>query len=170
MVAAKKGKITSPDGKVVMYVDDDSYTKMVHTADCELFVHPQNVNSVKLTGDQYIIGGASNVNLMKVTPVATLTTGVSIHPRRKLRWMVWKDEFMSHNAEEDLKRLKDKVWTLQGETVDSELHSDLVDIMKENADEVRKAYPEISFSRLFWNEQLKAASAKDPRQVRWHLV
>ena len=60
----------------------------------------------------------------------------------------------AHNAEEEVKRLKDKVQTLlqQGENVDNELHSDLVSIMKENADEVRKAYPENSFSRLFWDE------------------
>ena len=32
MVAAKKGKTTSPDGKVTTYVDDDSYTKMVQVA------------------------------------------------------------------------------------------------------------------------------------------
>lgn len=71
-----------------------------------------------------------------------------------------------------MKRLKDKVRTLQeqGETLDSELYSDLLGIMKKNADEVRKAYPENSFSRLFWDEQLSAASTKDQRQVRWHPI
>ena len=75
-------------------------------------------------------------------------------------------------AEEEVKRLKDKVRTLlkQGDMVDSELHSDLLHIMNENVDQIRKAYPENSFSRLFWDEQLKAASTKDPRQVRWHPV
>ena len=75
-----------------------------------------------------------------------------------------------HAAEEEVKRLKEKVRTLlkQGDTMDSELHSDFLHIMNENVDQVRKAYPDNSFSRLFWEEQLKAASTKDPRQVQWH--
>ena len=36
-------------------------------------------------------------------------------------------------------------------------------------DSVKKAYPEGSFSRLFW-EELKAASVKDARLIRWHPV
>uniref|UniRef100_A0A1X7UBG4 Transposable element P transposase-like RNase H domain-containing protein n=1 Tax=Amphimedon queenslandica TaxID=400682 RepID=A0A1X7UBG4_AMPQE len=34
----------------------------------------------------------------------------------------------------------------------------------------KKAYPEGSFLRLFWEEQLKAASVKDARLIRWHPV
>ena len=76
------------------------------------------------------------------------------------------------HAAEEVKRLKEKVRTLlkQGDTVDSELHSDFLHIMNENVDQIRKAYPENGFSRLFWDEQLKAASVKDPRQVRWHPI
>lgn len=64
-------------------------------------------------------------------------------------------------AEEEVRRLKDKVHKLLewGDTLDQELSSDLLTIMNEN-----------SFSRLFWEEQLKAASTKDGRQVRWHLL
>ena len=64
MVAAKKEKVISPEGKVATYVDDDSYTIMVHTADCEVFVHPQNVNCLKLTGGQYVTSRASNMDVM----------------------------------------------------------------------------------------------------------
>lgn len=42
--------------------------------------------------------------------------------------------------------------------------------MKENTVALRKTYAEGSFARLLWEEQLKATSAKDPRQVRWHPV
>ena len=59
---------------------------------------------------------------------------------------------------------------LQGNCMDKELHSDLLHIMHENVDYIRKAYPESSFSHLFWDEQLKAASTKDPHQVKWHPV
>lgn len=58
------------------------------------------------------------------------------------------------HAAEEVKRLKEKVRKLheQGETVDNELHSDLLNIMNENVDQVCKAYPDNSFTRLFWDE------------------
>ena len=40
--------------------------------------------------------------------------------------------------------------------------------MKEKSEEIHQAYPEGSFGRLFWEEQLRSATAKDARQVRWH--
>ncbi len=43
-------------------------------------------------------------------------------------------------------------------------------IMHDNHQKVTEAYPDGSFSRLFWNEQLKAATASDNRRVRWHPV
>ena len=36
------------------------------------------------------------------------------------------------------------------------------------SDEIRDAYPEGSFRRLFWDEQLRAATVKNARQIRWH--
>ena len=72
------------------------------------------------------------------------------------------------------KAKKGKVRTLlkQGDMVNSELHSDLLHMhMNENVDQITKAYPKNSFSTLFWDEQLKAASTtKDSRQVRWHPI
>ena len=65
-----------------------------------------------------------------------------------------------------MKRLKDKIYKLaedHGEVIDDALHSDLLSIMHRNDDEVKKAYPEGSFSRLFREDQLKAASVKDAR-------
>ena len=47
MVAAKKGKIVAPDGKVAVYVDDYTSTKTVHTADCELICPSTKCESCK---------------------------------------------------------------------------------------------------------------------------
>ena len=54
--------------------------------------------------------------------------------------------------------------------LDERLHSDLLKIMDNGSDEIKKAYPEGSFARLFWQEQLKAAKVSDQRQVQWHPV
>jgi len=32
----------------------------------------------------------------------------------------------------------------------------------------RQAYPEGCFTQQFWEEQLKAATVKDPQQICWH--
>ena len=44
----------------------------------------------------------------------------------------------------------------------------MTQIMSDNVDQVHKAYSENSFARLLWDSQLKAATVKDHRQVRWH--
>ena len=48
MVAAKKGKIISPDRKITAYVDDDTGTKTVRTADCELICLSTKCESCKV--------------------------------------------------------------------------------------------------------------------------
>ena len=42
--------------------------------------------------------------------------------------------------------------------------------MQENNEDVKKKYPEGSFQRLFWEEQINAAHVKNSRQIRWHLL
>ena len=62
-----------------------------------------------------------------------------------------------HKAEQSVQNLTVKVLKLtsQGERLDRSFQSD---------------YPDGSFARLVWDEQFKAASATDIRQVRWHPV
>ena len=40
--------------------------------------------------------------------------------------------------------------------------------MKENSSTIQYTYPEGSFARLFWEEQLKAATVTNARQIQWH--
>ena len=76
------------------------------------------------------------------------------------------------HAVDEVKQLKGRVHKLseQSKAVDTELHSDYMDIMNENTVTVKKTSTEGSFARLLYDEQQKAASAKDLRQVRWHPV
>ena len=76
-------------------------------------------------------------------------------------------------AEKEVLIVQKKITSMtkkQGECVDSSLHGDLLHIMTEKTPEINQVYPEGSFSRMFWEQQLQAASVKDPRQVRWHPV
>lgn len=79
----------------------------------------------------------------------------------------------AYSAEQKVTRLCEKIHKLtqeQGDIVEHGLNSDLVHIMNENSEEIKKAYPEGSFARLFWEEQLKAATASTSKQFRWHPV
>lgn len=40
--------------------------------------------------------------------------------------------------------------------------------MNDNTELIKKKFPEGTFARVFWEQQLQAASTKDCRQVRWH--
>ena len=74
-------------------------------------------------------------------------------------------------AEKQVQKLTAKIQELttkQGKCLDSDLHNDLLGIMNESSENVRKAYPDGSFARLFWEEQLNAASVSDSKQVHWH--
>ncbi len=75
------------------------------------------------------------------------------------------------NTKQKLTRLRARITLAtekSGVEVDEELHGDLKVIMKENATAICHSHSEDSFQRLFWEEQLKAASLRDARSMRWH--
>ena len=55
----------------------------------------------------------------------------------------------------------------RGFTEDSTLSNDLSQIMEHNAKSMQDTYPSGTFARIFWESQSRAASLKDPRQMRW---
>ena len=63
----------------------------------------------------------------------------------------------------------DQITILNGvEISDPGFKDDLVTIMGSSDSEVKCAFPEGSFRRLFWEQQLKASSVTDSRQMRRH--
>ena len=64
-------------------------------------------------------------------------------------------------------RIKESAESI-GVNVDEPLHCDLLSIMEKENDSVKDKFPEGTFRRLFWEEQLKAAKVNDSRQMRWH--
>ena len=71
-------------------------------------------------------------------------------------------------AEQNVKNVKarlEELSEIQGENVDSSLHGDLLRIMNSENEAIRQSFPNDSFARLFWEQQLREASLKDPRQM-----
>ena len=54
-----------------------------------------------------------------------------------------------------------------GVNVEPSFHQDIVSIMSENQDKIAAQYPEGSFRRLFWEQQIKR-SKQGVKQMRWH--
>ena len=50
----------------------------------------------------------------------------------------------------------------------SSMHGDVLKVVEETDRFVSEAFPERSFTRLFWEEQKKAASCKSANGMRWH--
>ena len=52
--------------------------------------------------------------------------------------------------------------------LDGAMHSDLVSIMKRHSPSNDDDVSDSKFKEIFWQQQLKAASLKDARSMRWH--
>ena len=181
MVQAKKGSIVSPDGKVVacldqytpLIVEDTCYSATVRTKSCEVLTTSYKYSSCKAY--------RSNLHAIynrwckrSVTPSTDDTSSHSNHrylgsPQKKRKMLRLRQRV--HSIEKTVDRLKATVTKLtqeQSVLVDSDLSDDLLGVMKENHERIQKAYPEGSFARLFWDEQLKAGSVKASQQYQWH--
>ena len=55
-----------------------------------------------------------------------------------------------------------------GVEVPPDQHDDFIGIFKSNGASVEESFPEGSFRRVFWDQQLKSAKLKGSRGMRWH--
>ena len=55
-----------------------------------------------------------------------------------------------------------------GVNLNSDMHDDVCSIMKQENDEIVRLYPEGSFQRLFWSQQLNASRVKKVSSMKWH--
>ena len=63
-----------------------------------------------------------------------------------------------------------RIRNLLEKQIDPSMDQDLLDIMREQEDEVKKNCGQGTFRRLFWEEQAKALKQKDARGRRWHPI
>ena len=177
MVNAKKGKILSSDGKVAAIVDSyapvglngEHYLATVRTGSCELVAKSQKCVSCKSYRDTL----RSMYNRRRTCEMSDTSSHSNERylntPEKKAKMSKLKQK--ARVAEKQNEKLRARIAELtekQGDPVDPTFHVDLLIILNENYEQIKQTYPEGSFARLFWEEQLKAATVKDPRQIRWH--
>ena len=164
MILSKKGKITSSVGEVAAYVDNahielngDVYTQTIRTSNCELISHSVKCSSCtkyrpmlrsmyhswnkRQTQDV----GAAAGETRKFTNERYMNT-----PEKRAKIDSLRKR--AYTAEQRVTKLCKKIHKLtqeQGDVVEHGLNSDLLHIMNENSDQIKKAFPEDSFARLF---------------------
>ena len=181
MASSRKGVFKSKDGCIsasldsyapVVSNDETAYSLTVRTTKCELLTTNEKCHSC-MTYRATLRKFHSRWSERSLSPIGDSSSHVNFRylntPEKKAKVDGLKKRV--HVAENEVRKLQEKIEKLteqQGDKVDDDFHGDLLGIMKEKSPEIEKAYPEGSFKRLFWEEQFRAASKKDPRQVRWH--
>lgn len=69
------------------------------------------------------------------------------------------------NSAKRLKQKLQRVIDKQGVSLDEETHNDIRRMMKDTSN---AANTNTLFQKIFWNQQLRAASLTDSRQMKWH--
>ncbi len=172
MLSSKKGKVVSPDESIAAYVDEELGSKTVRTTGCEFVstnIQCERCSSYR-TNLRAMYSRWSKGPSFDGSDTSNHTNERYLNsPQKKMKMTSLKKEAVAAKAA--VKRLKEKIMRIQeqqSESVSNGLNSDLTQIMNDNVHVVHKTYPENSFARLFFDEQIKAASVKDRRQVRWH--
>ena len=173
---SRKSQFKSKSGEVTAHLDsyspfvfqDRQYSQTVRATSCLLLVKSAKRRCSKCASFRSALRvlrrSASAGPVNKYTPNAIMRTPVL---RKKLADLASKRK----SDMQSVRRLRSTVRSLlenQGVTLEDNLSHDVDCVMKSSQEEIEKLYPEGSFRRLFWDEQLKAQSVKGKQGRRWH--
>ena len=80
-----------------------------------------------------------------------------------------QDELYATRKEVDrLKKRIEEITAVQGVVLDETSQRDLLNIMRNNHANIHQQFPEGTFQRIFWDQQLQATKVGDLKQIRWH--
>ena len=171
MFKARKGKAFSSSGEVTAFLDSH-----VQATVCTVSCHLLSTSKVCPSCEVYRNTLRAMYSRWSKRRVSDLSD-ISSHSNERYLNTPEKMKKMSNLkkkvklVESKVRKLKTRIEQLtqqQGESIDSDLQDNLLSVMNENNDSIIASYPENSFARIFWEQQLRAASVKDKRQVRWH--
>ena len=182
MGAERKEVFRSADGAIVATVDDNAVvtvggkviTSTIRTTNCQLLVDveyssPHCASCSKYRSNLRAIYTRWSSDHDHQTDTSNHTNNRFLNsPQKKEKLKMLKKR--AGDAELKVKLLQKKITEMtstEGESRHQLAWRHPVHLTEKNED-VMKTFPQGSFRRLFWEEQLKAASQKDPRQMRWH--
>ena len=176
MAKAKKGTIKSTNGKTIAVLDNsfqvslngEVYQETIRTTDCRLLVHGAKCQACtdyrprlramhsRWSRDKGKVSKLSNNRYMN-TP----------QKQRKMKNL----QARAYSAEQEVKKLQEYIKSStekNGVLVDENLHNDLQAVMTDQSKSINRLFPEGSFRRPFWDEQLKMAKLQNSKRMRWH--
>lgn len=167
-LASNKDVKASVENHTNVFFNNTLYASTIRTASCSLLVQGgQCLSCKKYRGQLRAMYSRWSKKSEKMPKFANNRYLNTPQKKKKLRDL----QARAYSAEREVKKLREKVEKLterNGIEVQQTLSADLQSIMEENNSEIGKLYPEGTFRRLFWDQQLKATEAKDARQMRWH--
>ena len=181
MALSKRGKLMSKNGKdVVGFVDKyapvclngDMYNSTVRNSECEIIVNGGKCEKCVSYRDTLRKAYHRWLKNKQRSPGRHTSTTSKTNfrylntPEKLLRYKKLKDR--SRAAERRLSDVIAKQTQDKGVILEPDIHNDIEGIMEEKTAEIRENYPEDSFRRLFWEQQLNALKTKEKRQLRWH--
>lgn len=176
MVKAKKGALKSISGEKAAAIDDafqvslngEVYQQTIRTTDCSLLVHGAKCQAC--TDCRSHLRATHSRWSRNKDKVSKFSNNRYLNTPQKQRKM--KDlQARAYAAEQEVKKLQEYIKSStekNGVLVDESLHNDLQAVMKDQSKEISKLFPEGSFRRLFWDEQLKMAKLKNAASMKWH--
>ena len=164
MVASRRGVLKSQANNPVVVVDTyapviynrKQHTSTVRKCDCELLTQEVKCSACiayrptlrKMCARRSDRPSAESIEDSSNTNKRYFNT-----PERKEKMRKMKKRISADEKEVVKLQLKIEQLTQEcGQTLDNALNSDLLGIMQDKSDEIRDAYPERSFKRLFWDE------------------
>lgn len=118
-------------------------------------LYTQSIRLENLTG--------SRLEPSSHTTYSSLTSDEKDERMRKLHDSVRRSE----KEVQYLKARLEEVVETRSVPVDDDIDDDLHTVMRSESSKILEEFPEGSFGRLFWRQQLDAASRKDKRGMRW---
>ena len=174
---SKSGKHSNAtvDSFSPVFVSGEEHAKTVRVSTCEMLVNGNKCSSCISYRDSL----RSMFHRWSKQKSLSPSKRQSTRSRTNMRWLTTPEKDKRYSQlrrrldakSKEVKRLKDKINIMIEKnhvSLDATLHSDFRGIMTEMSQKIQEECAENSFRRLFWEEQLKAASVKNNRQVRWH--
>lgn len=174
MAEARKGKLFSKNGDKVVALVDTSSGKTIRSSMCEMVVKGKKCSacvsyrntlrkSYHRWKKQKSLSPRHHLSTSSKTNFRFLST-----PEKTKRYSSLRARYDAKSKKVD--RMKAKISALvkkSGVQIGS-LSSDFTSIVHEMTDKVHEQNQEGTFRHLFWDEQIKALSKSDSRQIRWH--
>lgn len=176
MVKAKKGALKSISGEKTAAIDDafqvslngEVYQQTIRTTDCSLLVHGAKCQAcTDYRSHLRTMHSRCSRNKDKLSKFSNNRYLNTPQKQRKMKNL----QARAYSAEQEVKKLQEYIKSStekNGVLVDESLHNDLQAVMKDQSKEISKLFPEGSFRRLFWDEQLKMAKLKNAASMKWH--